>query len=100
LKLKKVLLESALLAHLGGLMRGDRVLIRAYGGKPLVRRVWNANAKGVFAVPEAEYQLLESGAPLGFIVGFPLNDVFEFEAGIEGGSVDWSQRCPWSGRSD
>lgn len=81
-------------------MKGDLVLVKAHGGKPLIRRVWEETDKAVFVVPEDEYlRLGETGVP-GPIIGFPRKDVFECGEKEVNGEVDWEECRPWEGKSN
>jgi hypothetical protein len=41
--------------------RGDLVVVRAYGAKPLIRRVWEVTEQAVYISDEKNYQLLADG---------------------------------------
>jgi hypothetical protein len=75
-------------------MKGDRVIVRAYGDVPLVRRVWGADENAVYVTDEATMAKLSRGADGPFPIGFPREDVFHYEpevaARIGRGLWDWS----------
>jgi hypothetical protein len=73
-------------------MRGDLVLIRVYGNRELLRRIWDENSNGVFAVPQDEYERLMAGEEPGFMVGFPWRDVFHPR---EAGKTGRGELLPW-----
>ena len=89
-------------------MRGKLVILRSFGGRPLVRRVWAADAVGVYICGEHEFQRLTAGEEAPPPVGFPREDVFEFEpalaATIEDAynpeQWDWDKLTRWEGRVD
>jgi hypothetical protein len=60
------------------------VVIRAFGGRGLVRRVAESNERGVFVE--------------GSIVGFPWEDVFHYDPAVlteDAQNVDWSKLRLW-----
>ena len=64
-------------------MRGDTVIVRAYRGEPLMRRVWDADTRLVYLCSERQFQGLWRGElrvlpPL----GFPREDVFVYDAAL------------------
>lgn len=79
-------------------MRGQKVVVRAFGGKALVRRVWVADEDAVYVFDEQEFVLAVRGQQTLLPVGFPRKDVFEYEPGLEGhmASVDWRRLRPWT----
>lgn len=56
--------------------RGDRVLVRTYGGYPCVRRLWDATRYACIVAEEAAYERMLAGDVSGG-VGVPAEDVFE-----------------------
>ena len=77
-------------------MRGDTVIVRAFGGKALKRRVWGTGDGLVYITSNEEFEKLVAGKPAAEPIGFPKEDVFIDTANESGnGSVDWSQLAPW-----
>ena len=84
-------------------MRGDLVIVRAFGGVPLVRRVWEEVGRGVYITDDIHFKRLLAGEN-GAIqpVGFPREDVFKFAPEIaavmddliQGGKWDWTKLAP------
>ena len=60
-------------------MRGPKVIVRCYGGRPAIRRVWAHDSRKVFLADDEQYSRLESGLLRGFPLGFPRDDVFEYD---------------------
>ncbi len=75
-------------------MKGDRVIVRADGDVPLVRRVWGADDRAVYVTDEATLAKLAAGAEGPLAIGFPREDVFRYEpeaaARIGRGPWEWS----------
>jgi hypothetical protein len=61
-------------------MRGALVIVRAYGGKPLIRRSCDVGESVVFVTNEQMFQLLmqQDDKAIGPI-GFPKEDVFQYD---------------------
>lgn len=59
-------------------MRGDLVIVRAYGNVPLIRRVWDENDCTVYIINDEQLQLLMKGKEALEPVGFPREDVFKY----------------------
>lgn len=75
-------------------MRGSNVIVRDFMGKPLVRRLWAIEGNIAYIVRDAEYQRLSAGEEAISPIGFPIEDVFEFDADAAemaagGNSFDW-----------
>ena len=75
-------------------MKGDQVIVRAFGDVPLVRRVWQADAHAVYITDDMTLAKLEKGEDAPFPIGFPREDVFAYEsdaaARIGRAGWDWS----------
>jgi hypothetical protein len=59
-------------------MQGEKVIVRAFGGEPLIRLVWEAGPEVVYICTEEGYKKLmarEKWIPL----GFPQEDVFSYD---------------------
>jgi hypothetical protein len=79
-------------------MRGDIVIVRAHGGQPLVRRVWEVNGNVVYITNDEQLKRNESGLPMLWPVGFPSEDVFCFSPQIANRSkVEWESLKPYEG---
>jgi len=76
-------------------MRGSVVIVRAFGGQRLVRRVWDVKGQTVYVCDERGFERLLSGDPDAMPVGFPAVDVFEHEGAENGEDSDNLQ--PWKG---
>lgn len=88
-------------------MRGDRVIVRSFGGRPLVRRVWAADEHGVYISAEQEFQKLTRGEEALAPVGFPRADVFAFDPEVaamveHSGAIsegEWERLRQWESTS-
>ena len=85
-------------------MRGELVVVRAFGGQPLVRRVWAADASTVYICGEQEFQRRLSGDETVWPVGFPREDVFIYDPSLAALLTEslaatswggWEQLKPW-----
>ncbi len=84
-------------------MRGDLVIVRAYGGMPLIRLVWEEDERGVYITDDARFKLLVAGEASAPSVGFPMEDVFKYDAELaatirdlfENGELDWDALVPY-----
>lgn len=85
-------------------MKGDLVIVRAFGDEALVRRVWDENDKGVWVTNDAEFELLSnSKGGIEPLLGFPRRDVFRFDPDLlmatqdtsNDGKRDWNQLTPY-----
>lgn len=82
-------------------MRGERVVVRDFKGRPVVCRVWDEDQSGVYVVNEEGLKLLQSheGAAILIPIGFPREDVFEYDPGVVKlvgqESADWSRLNQW-----
>jgi hypothetical protein len=75
-------------------MRGDKVIVRAYGGEALSRLVWDTNERVVYVVTKDTFEALQAGRSGPEPVGFPWGDVFESngqEGCIMSGNIDWGK---------
>jgi len=64
-------------------MRGEYVIVRAYGGRPLIRRVWDVGEKVVYITNDQQLKLLIEGAGNAIgPIGFPKEDVFRYDREI------------------
>jgi len=64
-------------------MRGEKVIVKAYGNKPLVRLVWSINSAVVFVTDNTGYRLMETESEATSIIGFPQEDVFKYDPALE-----------------
>ncbi len=71
-------------------MRGDTVIVRAYGGTALVRRVWDAEGDTVYICSDKNFDWLSRNDGSGTCIGFPTEDVFIFTD-----SVPLIEPVPW-----
>jgi hypothetical protein len=73
------------------LKKDDLVIIRAYGGKPLIRRIWNFDAKAVYVINDSMQGIVS--------LGFPREDVFKYDPKVvssmdqlyKAGKWDWNK---------
>jgi hypothetical protein len=61
-------------------MRGDKVLARAFGQKPLERVVWDIEGEKVFICRPDLLEACERRES--WPVGFPVADIFQFDASL------------------
>ena len=80
-------------------MRGNQVIVRAFGNRVLVRRVWDADEGAIYITNDEGLEKLENGDPgAAWPIGFPMEDVFRYDPGwvakpenSKGGKPDWGQ---------
>jgi len=85
-------------------MRGELVVLRAVGNKPLVRRVWAVTEDAVLICDEQNYKTLSEGGEGLWPVGFKRKDVFRLTPEIKSTlnsepscDFDWSTLTIWQG---
>jgi hypothetical protein len=71
-------------------MKGDTVIVRSFGDKPLVRRVWEVTSEIVFICSEENYNVLSSGKEGLLPVGFPREYVYRYNP-----KINISSRISW-----
>jgi hypothetical protein len=77
--------------------RGEIVLVRAFGGKPLKRRVWDVGVSVVYITNDEHYDRLLAGEHTVQAIGFPKEDVFQVTKDEHWeDSIDWSRLVPWT----
>lgn len=76
-------------------MRGDLVIVRAFKGVPLVRRVWEEVEHGVYITDDTHLERLLAGESEIQPIGFPREDVFKFDAEIAAGMDDLYKTGKW-----
>lgn len=87
-------------------MRGERVIVRAFGNQPLARIVWEISENTVFITNDEQFKRLMEGAEDALMpIGFPSEDVFEYDSTWiaslkkEGESrPNWNKLRPWKAR--
>ncbi len=62
-------------------MRGNVVIIKDFQGELLIRRVWETTAKRVYITDEEGFRRLVAGDRSIAAIGFPKEDVFEYDEG-------------------
>jgi len=85
-------------------MRGDQVVVRAFGDEALVRRIWRATEGVVFIVSDQNFRTLLAGEEGLWPIGFRREDVFEYdedaiqelEAHPSGRSLNWEHLHHWT----
>ena len=63
-------------------MKGDYVIAKAFGGRPLTRRVWEATSETVYICTDERYGELLDGKENCHPIGFPREYVFEYDSGM------------------
>jgi hypothetical protein len=77
-------------------MRGDVVLVRAFGGKALKRRVWDVGESVVYVTNDEQFEKLIAGKRAIEPIGFPKEDVFnDAETESSGDEIDWALLVRW-----
>lgn len=77
-------------------MRGDTVIVRAFGGKALLRRVWDVGERVVYVTNDDEFDKLAAGQPAIEPIGFPKEDVFRVsEEHSRERNLEWSRLEVW-----
>ena len=59
-------------------MQGEKVIVRAFGGEPLIRLIWEAGPEVVYICTEEGYKKLLA-REVWIPVGFPREDVFSYD---------------------
>ncbi len=77
-------------------MRGEMVLVRAFGDVPLVRRVWEAGESTVYITDDEQLGKHIAGLCMLPPIGFPREDVFRFSPDIHlDSNVKWEEMQRW-----
>jgi hypothetical protein len=63
-------------------MRGKTVIIKAFGGDLLVRKVWSVGQNVIYVTDEKNYTLLTNNKDAATPIGVPKDDVFEYHKNI------------------
>jgi hypothetical protein len=71
-------------------MKGDKVIVRAFRNKALVRIVWEVASDVVFICSEENYKTLASGKEGLLPVGFPREFVYRYNP-----NIDLSTQVKW-----
>lgn len=79
------------------------MIVKAFGGKALVRRVWAVDANAVYVTDDAQFQRLTAGEEgIRPMVGFPPEDVFMYDPAVvvslgrsDKEKLDWSKLTTW-----
>lgn len=79
-------------------MRGETVIVRAFGGKPLVMKVWSVGARVVYLTDKADLEKMLAGAEVPPPIGFPREDVFKYnaEAAANLNATIWPKLVKWT----
>ena len=82
-------------------MKGQQVVVRAFGGEALIRRVWSADDVAVYITDDKQLGLLLAGKEAIQPIGIHRRDVFKFRSEKVGelvsGTVAWSEMELWDG---
>ncbi len=73
-------------------MRGEIIIVRAYGDKPLIRRIWTIGKNVIYITNDEQFQLLTEGKKALEPIGFPVEDVFKYDPEI---AKSINKRCDW-----
>ncbi len=81
-------------------MKGDKVIVQAFGGEPLIRRVWEVSPEAVFICSEENYHTLARGEEGLWPVGFLKEFVFCYNSEIDlenwrSAPALWGQLIPY-----
>jgi hypothetical protein len=60
-------------------MAGELVIVRAFGDEAVVMKVWEEGEATVYVLGPVEYSRHAAGESSLCPIGFPIEDVFEFE---------------------
>jgi hypothetical protein len=63
-------------------MKGETIIVRAFRGRPLLRRVWEATPEVAYICTEERFQSLWRGEPDYPPSPFPRRDVFNYEPAL------------------
>jgi hypothetical protein len=63
------------------IMQGEKVIVRAFKGEPLVRLIWEVFPDAISICDQEGYQKLLAGEPW-MPIGFPRKDVFRYDAAV------------------
>jgi hypothetical protein len=64
-------------------MKGDKVIVRTFGNKAVVCRVWEADAQIVAVCSPQNYEALSRGDEGLWPVGFPREDVYRYNPQVD-----------------
>lgn len=81
-------------------MKGQMVIIRSFGDKPLIRRVWDTSENLVYITNDKQFQLLIEGKKAIEPIGFPREDIFQYDPEIAKSlnkGCDWNKLKSWNG---
>ena len=74
-------------------MKGELIILRAFGGQPLIRRIFEISDKAIYVTNDLRQDSLVS-------VGFPREDVFKYDPKlaklINTDKWDWNKLKKWS----
>jgi hypothetical protein len=84
-------------------MRGDFVIVRAFGNIPLIRRLWDEDNHYIYITNDEQFQLLTNNYEALEPIGFPTEDVFKYdqelaesmEDMVREGKWNWDALVPW-----
>lgn len=82
-------------------MRGDKVIVRSYGNKPLIRRVWGDVAGAIYVCSERAFEenlnALRDTIAGAYCAGFPAEDVFQYDDTVaEDDPAFWDKLTPYA----
>lgn len=60
-------------------MRGQTVIVRAFRGVPLARKIWDVGERVIYLTNEEGLEKLTSGRSAPPPLGFPVEDIFRFD---------------------
>lgn len=59
--------------------RGEKIIVRAWGDRPLVRVIWDMQDQSVLITNEIAFAALQAGHDGPMPIGFPFSDAFIYE---------------------
>ncbi len=76
-------------------MRGDLVIVRAFRGVPLIRRIWEEVEHGVYITDDSHLERLLAGEKTIQPVGFQREDVFRYDPELAKDMDTLCQTAKW-----
>lgn len=80
-------------------MRGELVIVRDFRGQAFIRRIWDADQRAVYITDDRQLERLLKGEDALMPVGFPYEDVFEYDSDavklIGRHSIEWNRLNRW-----
>lgn len=79
-------------------MRGETVIVRAFGGRPLIKKIWSVGARVVYLLDETDLEKMLAGGGGVQPIGFPKEDVFRYDPETAGALSEaiWPKLIQWT----